>query len=115
MLVFLLTSIGARGFHSKEFIHDLNHHGQLLSTTLDNVYATASETNGLQKADLLDEIEHKLFHAVSTFYLLASALASFPWNALLQVLVPALSTHSLPRDGLESPFRPPRSSAFIQL
>lgn len=113
MLVFLLTSMGARGFHSKEFIHDLDHHGQTSIATLDSAHTVAPETGENPKSEPLDEMEHQLFHAVSTLYLLASAAASFSWDASAQILVPASSSLSLPVAELESPFRPPRSSAFI--
>ena len=113
MLVFLLTSLGARGFHSKEFVHDLDHHGQTSIATLDSAHTGVLEADGKPKAEPLDEFEHQLFHAVSTPYMLASATASFSWDASAQILVPASSSPSLPVAELESPFRPPRSSAFI--
>lgn len=113
MLVFLLTSMGARGFHSKEFVHDLDHHGQTSVATLDSVHTSSFEPGEASKADPIDELEHQLFHAVSTLYMLASATASFSWDASAQILVPASSSSSLPVAELEPPFRPPRSSAFI--
>lgn len=113
MLVFLLTSMGARGFHSKEFVHDLDHHGQPSVATLDSAHTSAFESGEEPKAEPLDEFEHQLFHAVSTLYMLASATASFSWDASAQILVPASSSPSLPVAELEPPFRPPRSSTFI--
>ena len=113
MLVFLLTSMGARGFHSKELIHDLDHHGQTSIATLGGAHAGAPEAGENPTSEPLDEMEHQLFHAVSTLYMLASATASFSWDASAQILVPASSSPSLPVAELESPFRPPRSSAFI--
>lgn len=113
MLVFLLTSMGARGFHSKEFVHDLAHHGQANIAALDSAHAGVLEAAENPKSEPLDEMEHQLFHAVSTLYLLASATVSFSWDASAQILVPASSSPSLPLAELESPFRPPRSSAFI--
>ena len=113
MLVILLTSMGARGFHSKELVHDLDHHGQTSIATLDGDHTGALEPGGEPNPELLDESEHRLFHAVSTLYMLASATASFSWDASAQILVPASSSSSLPVAELEPPFRPPRSSAFI--
>ena len=113
MLVFLLTSMGARGFNSKEFVHDLDHHGQTNMAALDNAHPGAFEVDDSQESEPLDEIEHQLFHTVSTLYLLASPTASFSWDASAQILVPASSSPSLPLAELESPFRPPRSLTFI--
>ena len=112
MLVILLTSIGARGFHSKELVHDLEHHGQTSIATLDGAHTGALESSGEPNSELLDEFEHRLFHAVSTLYTLASATASFSWDASAQILVPAPSSPGPPLAEPESPFRPPRSSAF---
>ena len=113
MLVFLLTSMGARGFHSKELVHDLDHHGQTSIATLGSAHTDAPGTGENPKSEQLDEMEHQLFHAVGTSYLLASATASFSWDASAQILAPASSSPSLPVAELEPPFRPPRSSAFI--
>ncbi|MDP2818936.1 MAG: hypothetical protein Q8O29_11825 [Polaromonas sp.] len=107
MLVFLLTSMGVRGFHSKELVHDLDHHGRTSIATLDIAHTGALESGGKLKAEPLDEFEHQLAHAVSTLYMLASATASFSWNASAQILVPASSFPSLPVAELEPPFRPP--------
>lgn len=113
MLVILLTSMGARGFHSKELVHDLDHHGQTSIATLGSPHTGLPETGGNPKSEPLDEMEHQLFHAVGTSYLLASDTASFSWDASAQILVPASSSPSLPVAQLEPPLRPPRSSAFI--
>ena len=113
MLVFLLTSMGARGFHSKELVHDLDHHGQTSIATLGSAHTDAPGTGENPKSEQLDEMEHQLFHAVGTSYLLASDTASFSWDASAQILVPVSSSLSLPLAELESPFRPPRSLTFI--
>lgn len=113
MFVFLLTNMGAHGFNFKELTHDLDHHGQTSIATLDGAHTGALGSGGEPNSELLDEFEHQLFHAVSTLYMLASATASFPWDASAQILVPASSSPSLPLAELESPFRPPRSLAFI--
>lgn len=113
MLVFLLTSLGARGFHSKEFVHDLDHHGQTSVATLGSAHTSTLELGEESNAEPFDELEHQLFHAVSALYMLASATGSFSWDASAQILVPASSSSSLPVPELEPPFRPPRSSAFI--
>lgn len=113
MLVILLTSMGARGFYSKELVHDLDHHGQTSIATMESTHTGAPETGENPKSEPLDEIEHQLFHAAGTSYLLASGTASFSWDASAQILVPASSSPSLPVAELEPPFRPPRSSAFV--
>ncbi|WP_304860465.1 hypothetical protein [Rhodoferax sp.] len=109
----LLMSMGTRGFHLKELVHDLDHHAQASIATLGSAYTGAPETGENSKSEPLDEMEHQLFHAVSTLYMLASATASFSWDASAQILVPASSSPILPVAELEPPFRPPRSSAFI--
>lgn len=113
LLLFLLTSLGARGFRSKELIHDLEHHGQKSGATLDCTHTGAFDGDGKTKSDPFDEAEHHLFHAVSTQYLLASGMESFSWDASAQVLVPASSSPCLPVAELEPPYRPPRSLTLI--
>jgi hypothetical protein len=113
MLVILLMSMGTRGFHSKELVHDLDHHAQASMATLASAHTGAPEAGENSKSEPLDEMEHQLFHAVGTSYLLASDTACFSWDASTQILVPASSCSSLPVAELEPPFRPPRSSAFI--
>ncbi len=113
MLVMLLMGIGTRGFQSKELVHGLDHHAQASIATLGSAHTGAPETGENSKPEPLDEFEHQLFHAVSTPYLLASATPSFSWDASTQILVPVSSSPSLPVAELETPFRPPRSSAFI--
>ena len=110
---FLLTGMVARGFHPKEMVHDLDHHGQTSVATLDSAHRPLLESRETPKSESFDEVEHQLFHAVSTLHLLASAAPSFFWDAVAQILVPALNSPSLPVAELEPPFRPPRSSAFI--
>ena len=113
MFAVLLTSMGAHGFHAKELVHDLDHHGQTSIATLGSPHTGAPETGENSKSEPLDEIEHQLFHAVGTSYLLASGTATFSRDASAQILVPASSSPSLPVAELEPPLRPPRSFAFI--
>ena len=113
MLVFLLTSMGARGFLSRELVHDLDHHGHSGFATLDNAHTGTSEAGGMPKSEPLNDAEHQLLHAVGTLYVLASSIASVSWDASTQIVVPALSFRGLPIVELETPFRPPRRSAFI--
>lgn len=113
MFVILLTSMGARGFHLKEWVHDLDHHGQTSIAALGSPHMGAPETGETTKSEPLDEMEHQLCHAVGTSYLLASGTASFSWDASAQILVPASSSPSLPVAELEPPLRPPRSAALV--
>ena len=113
MFVVLLTSMGARGFNSKEFSHDLDHHGQADIVALDYIYEATLKTGEGPGSAPLDEIAHQFLHAVSELHFLASTTVSAPWENSAQILVPASSSPSLPVAELESPFRPPRSSAFI--
>lgn len=113
MFVFLLTSMGARGFNSKEFSHDLDHHGQTDIVALDYAYNATLTTGENSGSAPLDEIAHQLLHAVSELHFLASTALSAPWENSARVLAPASSSPSLPVAALESPFRPPRRSAFI--
>ena len=109
----LLTNMGAHGFHAKELVHDLDHHGQTSIATLANPHTGLPETGGNPKSEPFDEMEHQLFHAVGTSYLLASHASSSSWEASAQILVPASSSPSLPIAQLEPPLPPPRSFAFI--
>ena len=113
ILVFLMTSMGARGFNSKEVVHDLDHHGQTNMAAQDDVQTGVLEAGENPKSELLDEIEHKLLHSVSELHFLANMAISAPWDASARILAPASSAPSLPLAELDSPFRPPRSSAFI--
>jgi hypothetical protein len=62
--------------------------------------------------DTLDEGEHQMLHAVSTHYLLARPPAPATLEPSSPIWVPASDFPSLPRAGLESPFRPPRHQAL---
>jgi hypothetical protein len=110
LLLFLLASLGARGFHSKELLHDLEHHGQNSNAILDCAHeATAPDNGEKAQSEPFDEAEHHLFHSVSTQYLLASAIGNFSWDASAPILVPASDAPKLPAAELEPPYRPPRS------
>jgi hypothetical protein len=107
MLVFLLMSLGARGYRPSELRHDFGHPGQSHSTP-----TSALETGNNQTLDTLDEGEHQMLHAVSTHYLLARPAAPAALEPSNPIWVPASDSPSLPRSGLESPFRPPRHLAL---
>lgn len=113
MFVMLLTGLSARGFHSKELVHDLDHHRQTSIATLGISHTGAPESGENSKSEPFDEMEHQLFHVVGTSYLLAGSAASFVWDACSHIVVPASSSPSLPVVALEPPFRPPRSATFI--
>ncbi len=112
-MVFLLTNMGVGGFHSKEFTHDLDHHGQPLPLAFDHTHVGVFQGDGRGVSDTADEIEHQLLHAMGTLHLVIGSAASFSWDIAAQILVPVLSAGRLPLAAPESPFRPPRSSAFI--
>ena len=113
MLVFLLASMGARGFHSKEWVHDLDHHGHLGFSTLDYAHTGTPQAGGMPASEPFDEVEHLLLHAVGTLYVLASPIAIFSWDVSAQIVVPDSSFPGLPIMALETPFRPPRRSALL--
>jgi hypothetical protein len=113
MFAFLLTSMGARGFNSKELVHNLDHHSRGNSVVLEHGHTVALSAGEKPKSEPLDEIAHELLHAVSALHFLASAAASSSWDASVRLLVPTSDSSSLSTTELESPFRPPRSFAFI--
>lgn len=113
MFVLLLTNMGAHGFNSKELTHDLDHHGQTGMLASDHVHTVVLEADENLKPESLDELEHHLLHAAGTAYFLVSSPSSLFWNASVLTLTPASGSSSLPLAETESPFRPPRSSAFI--
>lgn len=113
MLVFLLTSMSARGFNVDGWVHDLSHHGQKDIAGPGSEQADRPEASGKSSPGSLDEVEHQLFHASCNIYLLASSVASFSWGVSPQILVSPSHDVSVPLADLEPPFRPPRSSAFI--
>lgn len=118
-LVFLLTSPGGFGFHSKEFVHDLDHHRQLqvqLSAFEDmhaDIFTAGSnaQTPG-DAADPAEEVAHQLLHALGTVHLVTSSPANFSWNLAAHLFIQLPGNRRLPLALPESPFRPPRSSAF---
>ena len=116
-LVFLMTSSGGFGFHPKEFAHDLDHHGNTPPLAFDHAHPevfTANQ-NDLTHADASDsseELEHQLLHAVGTVHLVTASAANFSWDFATHVLTALSSNRRLLLAVPESPFRPPRSSAF---
>ena len=116
-LVFLLTSSGAFGFHPKEFAHNLDHHGQLQPLAFDHAHpdVLATDTDAPTHGDASNfaaELEHQLLHALGTIHLATGRTASLSWDFATHVLTALSSTRRLLVALPESPFRPPRSSAF---
>lgn len=95
-MVFLPTNVGAGGFHSKEFAHDLDHHGQPLPLAFNHTHVGVFEGDGHDAPDIADDIEHQLLHAVGTLHLVTSSAASFAWDIAAQIQVSVLSAGRLP-------------------
>ena len=120
-LVFLLTSPGGFGFHSKEFAHDLDHHRQLqvqvqlfaFEATHADMFTAAShaQTPG-DAADPAEEVAHQLLHALGTVHLVMPSPANLSWGLAAHLFKQLSGNRRLPLALPESPFRPPRSPAF---
>ena len=112
-LVFLLTSVGGFGFNANKFAHDLDHYGQLQSSSTHHtpfrlsVAAHDGETNHETSAGAA-ELEHQLLHAMSTVQLFTAATVNFFWAPAGSILLPMLQSSPLAIALLETPFRPPR-------
>lgn len=116
-MVFLMTSSGGFGFHPKEFVHDLDHHGRPQPLAFDHAHPEifTAEQNKQALGDAFissEELEHQLLHAVGTVHLVTASTASFSWDFAAHVLTALSSNRRLLLAVPESPFRPPRSSAF---
>lgn len=117
-LVFLLTSVSGFGFSAKKLAHDLEHHDQPHSLTIDHAPSDffVPESVGLA-IDNVDasvaEFEHHLLHTVGTVQLFTLVIANIAWATVKHILTPLTYTHSLPVALLEAPFRPPRTSSSI--
>ena len=117
-LVFMLTSQGGFGFHPKEFVHDLDHHRQPPSA-VKHAHAHAdmftpdpdAQTHG-NPADPSGEVAHQLLHALATVHLVTPSPANFSWGLASHLFIPLPSNRRLLLALPESPFRPPRSTAF---
>ena len=112
-LVFLVTKSGAHEFSAAELAHDFNHHRPSESLTSSRIASLALDFGANPMSEPLGELEHHLLHALSTLHLLVSSFSGISWNSSKYKLTPASGTPSLPQAEIESPFRPPRSSAFI--
>ena len=111
--VFLMTKGGTHGFSSAELAHDFDYHRPSESMTSSHIAPLALDFGANPMSEPLGELEHHLLHALSTLHLLVNTFAGISWNSSKQKLTPASGTPSLPQAEIESPFRPPRSSAFI--
>ena len=116
-LVFLLTSPGGFGFHSKEFVHDPDHHRQLQLSAFEDMHAAifAAGSNAQTPGDAADpaeEVAHQLLHALGTVHLVTSSPANLSWGLAAHLFIQLPGNRRLPLALPESPFRPPRSSAF---
>ena len=111
--VFLIAKGGTHGFGSAELAHDFDHHGPSESLSSSHSAPLALDFSANPMPEPLGELEHHLLHALSTLHLLVSTFAGISWNSSKHKLTPASGILSLPKAEIESPFRPPRSSAFI--
>ena len=113
MLALLVMGMGARGMNSSEWAHGLNHHGLVDIATLDSAHTVMSKAGENRASELIDQVEHQLFHDIGTLYLLAGSLAIFSWGVSSQDQASTRSDLGLPLADLEPPFRPPRRFASI--
>ena len=60
MLVFLLTSMSARGFNVDGWVHDLSHHGQKNIAGLGSEQADWPDASGKSSPGSLDEVEQSV-------------------------------------------------------
>ena len=111
--VFLMTKGGTHGFSSAELAHDFDHHGPSEAFSSNHLAPLALDFSANSMSEPMGELEHHLLHALSTLHLLVSSLEGISWNSSKHRLSPASGAPSLPQAEIESPFRPPRSSAFI--
>lgn len=111
MLVFLMTSVSARGINVEGWVHDLSHHGQKHLASLAHELPDPSQATGKSGSQSPDELAHQLFHATSNTYLLAGSDANFSWGIAPQIQVSPAQNVSVPFADIEPPFRPPRLSA----
>lgn len=111
MLVFLMTSVSARGVNVEAWVHDLTHHGQKHPMALGHELPDPPQVTGKSGSQSPDELAHQLFHATSNTYLLAGSDASFSWGIAPQIRVSPAQDVSVPFADIEPPFRPPRHSA----
>ncbi len=111
--VFLIAKGGTHGFSSTELAHDFDHHGPSESLTASHSAPLALDSGAEPMSEPLSELEHHLLHAFSTLHLLVGTFAGIAGNSSKHELTPASGMPSLPKSEIESPFRPPRSSAFI--
>lgn len=111
--IFLITKGGTHGFSSAELAHDFDHHGPSESLSSGHSSPLALDFSANPMSEPLGELEHHLLHALSTLHLLVSTFAGISSNSSKHKLTPTCGMPSLPKAEVESPFRPPRSSAFI--
>lgn len=113
MLVFLMTSVSARGVNVDGWLHDLSHHGQKHLATPGHELQDSPQANEKSGSQTPDELAHQLFHATSNIYLLAGSDASFSWGIAPQIRLSPAQNVSVPFADIEPPFRPPRRSAPV--
>lgn len=111
--VFLMTKGGTHGFSSAELAHDFDLHGPSESLTSSHIASMALDFSATPMSEPLGELEHHLLHALSAQHVMVNSFAGIAWNSSKHRLTPASGAPSLPKAEIESPFRPPRSSAFI--
>lgn len=108
---FVVVSLGAYGFSSRWFVHQIDHDQHLFAA--DHTHALPFEIDGNSKLQPLSDIEHALLHALTHFESAPNStldeLAQPP--AQITPLLPP--QRSVPLMATESLFRPPRITAPI--
>lgn len=110
MLIIFMMGLGAYGFNPKWLAHEIDHHREALTASID--HDRAPQLNAQGDPEPVSDTEHKLLHGLGHFEQVPSSI----FNGLGEPpartvpLLPSLLT-LLPAE-LESPFRPPRSTSL---
>ena len=113
LIVFFVMSFGAYGFNSKWVAHELDHDHHAPTLSIDHDHAAQLDAEGNPDPEPLNDVEHKLLHALSHCEQFASSVLGGLGEPPARIVpVPPSLLTLLPAE-LESPFRPPRSTSLI--
>ncbi len=108
LIAFFVMSVGAYGFNSKWFDHEIDHAQHSIDLQGDHSHEFKRVAQGDPAPEPMSDVEHKLLHAYChAEHYVAPILYDLPEPAIQATPVwPYLLTRLLPTP--ESPFRPPR-------
>ena len=113
MLVTFVMGLGAYGFNSKWLAHEFDHHREALTASVDPDHALHLDIPGNADPELLSDTDHKLLHALGHFEPVPSSAFNSLGDPPARVFPMLPNVLALLPVELESPFRPPRSTALI--